>query len=404
VKWWVLLLAAVVIAGATISRSPDFVLRPQFWGDEARWFVEAYSRGFIRSLLEPQRGYLCIASKLPELIAVHVPLAKAPAVFNWYTIAIQTLTFGYLLTGRLAHVASFHIRALLCAVWIAVPNAAEIYSLTDSQWNLAVLGALIVLSAPPVTTAWKVFDVVSIALISVTGPFGILLTLIAGVYWIVRRVRWTLVIAGVLIAGSCLQVITLAHALESCRTRELTNPLALRIIAGQVFLFGTAHAGNLIAGGNHETAASVLSVVVITLGLAAVAYCVARGPVELKLLLAFAGLVALSAFRRLQCDPGWDWISMMDPAYAVRYWYIERLAFFAVLLWLAVQARNLAIRGVAGSALALVVFSSATHWKYPPRPDLHFSEYANAFDKLPRGTQFTIPVNPPGWEMKLVKR
>jgi hypothetical protein len=43
-------------------------------------------------------------------------------------------------------------------------------------------------------------------------------------------------------------------------------------------------------------------------------------------------------------------------------------------------------------------------WSHPVFQDLHFSEIASRFESAPAGTAVTIPLNPAGWNMRLVKR
>jgi hypothetical protein len=42
-------------------------------------------------------------------------------------------------------------------------------------------------------------------------------------------------------------------------------------------------------------------------------------------------------------------------------------------------------------------------WRYPAYPDRHFAQYVAQFDRVPRGMPFTIPINPHGIPMMLIK-
>jgi hypothetical protein len=50
-----------------------------------------------------------------------------------------------------------------------------------------------------------------------------------------------------------------------------------------------------------------------------------------------------------------------------------------------------------------MLLAIAKHWQYWPMPNLHFPTYAMKFERLPTGATMTIPVNPPGWSMTLIK-
>ncbi len=402
--WWGLLLAIVLIAAAVISRKPELVTNPQFWGDEASWFADAYSNGVLHSLLLAQGGYLCVASKLPVLLAIHVPLAHAPAVFGWFTAGAQVLLGGFLLTSRLTRAAPIQARALLCFLWIAVPNCAEIDTLNNTQWTFAVLGALVLLSEPPKAKAWIAFDFVAICLISLTGPFCILLLPVGILFYLMRRNRWTIVLSSILAAGSVIQYITLSHYLGPCSPVRVLKPLLLRVLAGQLFLFGTVNGGKIVADAPLQSrAAAGLGALIVVIGLCIVGYVLVRAPLELKLLTVFGCAVAVAVIRRLHCDPHWDWESLTNIFYAIRYWYIPRLVLLAILVWMIGRGHASWIRAATAVAVILIVASALSNWQYPPLTDLHFDRYAREFDHAPRGTRITIPVNPIGWSLTLVK-
>jgi hypothetical protein len=293
---------------------------------------------------------------------------------------------------------------LLCFLCVAIPNCSEIDSLNDTQWMLAALAVGVLVSSVPQTTAWRIFDVTAMSLISVTGPFSILLVPLAIVLWLIRRARWTLVLTLLLATGALIQLVVLSHAMNTCKPREIFDPLLIKLSAGQIFLFGTLNGGNLLS---HTTLAAsdviALAALVIMGGTSLLVYALLKGPLELKLFACFAGLVLVAAFRRLHCDSGWDWQSLMSVSYATRYWYIPRLAVLALLVWTTGARRPAWIRFAAATAILLVIGSAFAHWRYPAWPDQNFPKYAHAFERVPAGTQFSIPVNPPGWKIILIK-
>src|SRR6185437_10512827 len=402
--WWGFLLALVFIAAAVISRKPSLVFHAQFIADEGLWFADAYINGALHSLFQPQAGYLCIASKLPVVLALHVPLVYAPVVFGVFAAGVHALMAGFLLTSRLAHVASLQARTMLCVLCIAIPNCSEIDSLNDTQWMLAALAFAVLVSTAPKTTAWRVFDVVSISLISVTGPFSVLLLPFAVVFWAIRRTRWTVLLSCLLAAGASIQILTLAHAMNTCRPREILDLLLIKLSAGQIFLFGTLNGGNILTAPSVQPVETMaLATFVLIAGISLAIYALLNAPLELKLFVCFAALVLAAALRRLHCDSGWDWQSLMSVSYATRYWYIPRLAVLAVLVWMVGGARPMWLRAAGIVAIFLLAGSAFSGWRYPAWPDQDFPKYAHAFEHVPAGTQFSIPVNPPGWKIILVK-
>lgn len=402
---WTFAPALLLIALAAISRKPDLITNPQFLGDECTWFAEAWFSGPWHAIFHPQAGYLCVTSKIPLLIAIHLPLTAAPAVFDWCTICIQVLLAGFLLSDRLGHIGGLGARALLCFLCVAIPNSAEVESLNNTQWLLAVLCLLILFSAAPNRWAGRAVDLIAVALISVTGPFCLLLLPIALVLWWSRRWLWTAVLTSILGAGCAIQLFTLANSLPACRPMDILNPLGIRILAGQIFLFGALDGGSVLPhAGLQSTAALELAGLVFFAGVVMTGYALWKGPTELKLFVVFAGLVGVSVVRRLHCDSGWNWLSLMNTGFAVRYWYIPRLAVLAVLVWLIGCSRPLWVRTLGAVAIMAISLFAVTHWQYAPAPDYHWHYYAHLVERSPRGTTVWIPVNPPGWQFFLVSR
>jgi len=301
----------------------------------------------------------------------------------------------------LANVAGLNARLLLAFLCIALPNSAEVESLNNTQWMLAVLCLLILFGSPPKSAAAKAFDIAAVGLISVTGPFCLLLLPIACLLWWFQRVRWTALLACIIGVGCGIQLFTLAHALPPCRPMDVLNPLGIQILSGQIFLFGALHGGTLVP---NPSEAMDIEILVLALGLLTAIYAFWKGARELKLFLLFAFLICVSIGRRLHCDTGWSWQSLMSPDFAVRYWYIPRLAFLAVLVWLIGRARPQWVRIAGAAAVIALSLFAVTHWRYSTWPDYHWRYYAHLVERSPRGTTVWIPVNPPGWKFFLVAR
>ena len=394
--------AALVLAGV-ISRRPDLITNPQLIADEGNWFGDAYMHGVWHSLLHPQAGYLCIGSKLANAFAVLVPLVYAPAVCCVFAIAVQVLTFWYLLTPRLELAAPLRARALLCFLWLGLPNAAEVLTLNNTQWILATLGALVLLSKPPESILWRIFDIAAIFLMGLTGPYCILLLPIVVAYWFFRRAKWTLTLLAILGVTAVIQTYVLTRWPMVCVPRQVLKNGALRVLATKVFLVGTL-AMNSSAYHAIMTKGAILPGAIILIGLTAVVVVLFRAPLELRLFVVFACLVVAATAYRLHCDPEWQWQYLAMPGYAERYWYIPKLGYVACLLWLALDRKlSLLARSIPIIAVLLLTVVSITSWRYPAFPDYHWSRYARALQDSPPGTTIAVPVNP-GWIITLTKR
>jgi hypothetical protein len=61
-------------------------------------------------------------------------------------------------------------------------------------------------------------------------------------------------------------------------------------------------------------------------------------------------------------------------------------------------------RGAAIALLVLVAIMGArVDWRLLAFTDFQFKHYANLYRSIPPGASLTVPINPPGWEMKLKK-
>ena len=317
---------------------------------------------------------------------------------------IHALTYWYLLTSRLEHAGPLYARAVLCFFWIGVPSAAEILTLLNAQWSLAVLAALILVSKPPDSRAWKIFDVVVLLAMGLTGPYCILLLPIALAMWLARHARWTLVLSVLLLLTSVIQMSALRHWVGVCVPRQILGSNALLLLATKIFLVGALGTKAAILHAFMAKGAIPAGAVVLV-GAAIVLFTLMRAPLELRLFLAFGWLVVAAAASRLRCDSGWQWEPMLTPAYAERYWYIARLGLIASLLWLALD-RNIKLVKRVPSMLVLILLAYVTlaSWQYPPAPDLHWPQYVKAFRHAPAGTTVSIPINPgPAFTLNLTR-
>lgn len=405
-KWQGWIIAIILITFGVISRKPDLISNPQFFGDESTWYKQAYEDGAFQTLFTNQAGYLILGSRLPSLVTVHAGFSEGPRIYLLYTVALEVVCISFLLTSRLSGTADLRSRMLLALLWIALPNSEEINTLNCTQWPLAVLGALFLLSDKPRTVLWRVVDLLAMFIIALTGPFCIFLLPIGLILFAARRFRnrWTLVLTGILAFGCVVQGWTLSHHLEQCRPQAIQVTSALEVITAQVFLFGAAHDGwTVLFAPLGSPTATRFSILIVVCGMALITYAMLKGTLSLRTFIAYGFLVLLACGNRLHCSAGWLWDALLlSPAYGARYWYIERLALLALFVWMLSAARPTAIRLAGATAIALVLIVSVRNWTYPPSPDLHFSQYATAFEQSPKGTLMTIPINP-GWKLVMLK-
>jgi hypothetical protein len=98
-----------------------------------------------------------------------------------------------------------------------------------------------------------------------------------------------------------------------------------------------------------------------------------------------------------------QWSVLWRPGTSVRYWFIPMLGFVTIITWLLGAKRPHQLRLTAKIALITMTTGILLDWRYPAFTDLNFRGYSKQFVEAPTGTKVTIPINPPGWSMELIK-
>jgi hypothetical protein len=138
------------------------------------------------------------------------------------------------------------------------------------------------------------------------------------------------------------------------------------------------------------------------MGCAVLAWGAWAGPLELRGFLAFGLTIFAASLARPQANctlPQWQVLFHID---GCRYWLFPMLAFMATLVRM-LDARAEPFRWFAAALLLACAPGIVRDWRLPAYADLNFPAYARAFSQAPSGAIVTIPINPPGWKMELVK-
>jgi len=404
--WW---LAAIALTFAVlVLRRPDAVLNPQFYADDGHtWFQQAYNEGAARSLFHIYGGYFQVLSRLAAVSALGVPLLRAPLVMNLMALLVEALPPLFLLSPRMRNIGRLALRGLLALLYLTVPKAPDVHAnITNAPLNLALLAFLVVIAEPPASLAGRIFDVVLLTLMALTGPACILLFPVTLLVAAKRRQGWTLVLLSIVGSGSIVQGVALLMTGERLhQTLGASFPRFCRIVAGQVVL-PVVQGRNRLDQLAHSPAGALVPACLITaLTAMLLLYALWRGSLELRSFILFASLLLAAALAFPTPNATSDhWGPMMAPGGAGRYWYIPGLALMAILLWLLGRQRPAALRLVGAILLSCMIYGATKHWRFASFPDLHFPDYAQQFERLPPGSSIEIPLNPPGWSMTLTKK
>ena len=127
-----------------------------------------------------------------------------------------------------------------------------------------------------------------------------------------------------------------------------------------------------------------------------------RGPLELRLLIGYAGLCLGLALARPQVNltlPQWP-ILLHGPL-GGRYFMLPVVALVMSMLWVTSRCSGIGRVALGGAWCAVFLAGAVTHWTYPPYTDLHPSAQADRLAHAAPGTDVALPINPPGWAMVL---
>ena len=390
-----------------ISRRPEAILHAQFYAEDGHvWFADAYNLGFWDTLFRAQDGYFQTFSRLGGALAVLAPMVLAPLVLNVIAIAAQALPASLLLMGRSSEWGSFRFRALLAAAFLALPNCTEpSFGITESQWMLAFSAFLLLVAREPRSWIGRTLDILFLLLSGMSGPFCFFLLPIAVFVAWSRRTGWPWAPVGALTVGALVQAYGLLvidrvgrphfplGASPALFTRILGGNVVLGAVLGRTRLAIMPGTGIFLFLLCSLIAASVIVVV-----------CFLKSKIEMRLFFAWtAALLAASLVMPAAYPPpgGTVW-EMLAKACGVRYWLFPSVAFTWALLW-SMWSRQKGVKILATVFLVVMCFSIVLSWEEPPFKDFHFADYARRFEAAPPGTVMVIPINPEGWNMRLVK-
>ncbi|MEI7295342.1 hypothetical protein WCQ02_24645 [Paraburkholderia tropica] len=171
----------LIVLLIAFCRMPDRLIYGFLWGEDGHeWLVHARSDG-LRSLAEPYAGYLHFLPRIIALAFVHVaPDYMAPRILVWISALGLCCVCGYIYSFARRMLSETFSWAFALTP-ILVPHDGEVWlNITNLQWVVAP-AFLIVLwdefcsdKATESSTFGDITRIIALALLSLTGPFGII--------------------------------------------------------------------------------------------------------------------------------------------------------------------------------------------------------------------------------------
>jgi hypothetical protein len=303
----------------------------------------------------------------------------------------------------------FPIRLAAALLYCGMPNSFEVHCIAlNSRVHLVVLAALIIVSAPPRGFPGKLFGISALILTGLSGPYVLLLAPVAiWRHWRVRSSatrRNSLILAATL----CCAIFALLDSVGSRSGPPIGAGLFefIRIVGGQLAM------GFFLGKGTYATivrqpcfdAAAVVSLLIFSVLLVLIVLR-ARSEIRSLLIIGF-GSLALALASPVGAPSGMtQWHPLWSiPGHGQRYLFVPMAMTLLALAAAAGRGQGRVWRGAAIVLLVLVAIMGArVDWMLPRFSDLQFRHYANLYRFVPPGAYLTIPINPPGWQMKIKK-
>jgi hypothetical protein len=407
----ILLLFYLLFATLLVTRRPDCIRNPQFWAEEGtRFFVDAREHSVWINLATYSYGYFDLLVRLIHQAAALVRLEYAPLMLVLSALAIQATIPTFVISARCANwMGIFPIRLAAALLYCGLPNSFETHCIAlHARVHLAVLAALVIVSTLPFSRLGKLFDAGTLTLSAFSGPFVLLLAPTA--LWRQWHARTSASRRNCLIL--VIGFIFAIFAIIGSGRQRLGIPLGaslrggIRIVGGQFtlgFLLGEKLYASILRQGWFNVAA-----VASFLALALIIFLIlAYGKTELRYLL-FIGLgsLAIALTVPIGAAPGMtSWRTLWSiPGNGQRYYLVPMAMLLFALSALVGSGKTNASRWIAATLLLILgVTGVRSDWKLPAFTDFQFRKYVALYRSLPPDSCVTIPINPPGWHMKIRK-
>ena len=394
---------------AIVLRRPDAVTNPQFYAEDGTyWFADAYNHG-LAALLQSSAGYLQTLPRLVALPASNLGLVQGALLFNAVAIGVQVAPAGLLVSRRFQGFAPLRVRAALACAYVLLPNIELDANITNAQWHLAVLAAMILVAQAPQRSWWRAADLSILLLCGLTGPFSLLLLPGAAVLgWrTVSERRWYACAGLTLLATLMLQAVVFVQSHRGTGAAlgaSLSNLVS--IIADRVVLAGSfAQEGHGRFHSQGRPFGAVIASLIVLAAAAVVVMALLRTSLRIRVfVLVCMGITAASLVSPLVPPggpPAWSVFAATNGA--ERYFFSAELAWLVcVVVAVAAIPRHLG-RDLAVVAVALCFLSGPLlMWRYPAYADLHPAASEARLRTSPPGSAVTIPINP-DWVMTLTR-
>lgn len=389
-----LLASELAVLGVLLWRKTDAFLNPQFWAEDGTVFFQQVYEGGFETLWTTYAGYHHLIPRIVAWLATFAPFEVVPAIYNGAAFLAMGSVVAMLHSPRLQLPAPFAFSLAL----VLIPHfTGEVFmNLTNVQWPLALLLLLTVLQDEPGT--WRGLGVDALVLIvaGLSTPLVVLTlpVLFLRVAWRKRwrENRWW--IAELALAS----VISTVQMVAFLQQPTVPAPSAGHQPSSWIELLGWKTFGTLFLGRTlpyEQSPSLLLAVGVVVLGW--MIWRLSGLSLGRRFALpgfAFGWATCALAFYKFRAAAD----LLVPAAAAVRYVYVVWVVICWGLIAVVIADRAWA-RSVGGVLLLIILHSSLTTvFRTPPYQDYAWATHAPA---LEAEEPVWIPINPPGWRIKV---
>lgn len=399
-----------VIFFVIASRRPDIIFNAQPWAEDGKiWIENIYNNGFWSSVLLPQNGYYQTISRLTYGVALLFGISKAALISNIIAISIRCFFVMFVLSERLS-IIKIQYRIAAVIYFLLMPNLSEGYvNITNVHWYLSLYLMAILISDDANSKSWKLHDFTILIISSLSGPFVVFIAPCL----ILKRIAQRGGIVGaikkinsfdVVMALCCLvQVVAILASSDAGRSAAplgasftlLSSIIAYRVVGGTFFPNDYIH-----PMAQHTT----LNVAVFSLLALALIYLFIKSCWRTRSAIIFPVLMIGFALAKpmMSLDQP-QWPTFLIPGGGERYFFITNFSFYCLLLCLISRFWN---RSISPLMLMVIVTMPLMIRGYimPPMAEVGYKDDVMKFIKMNPGESMPIHINPPGWEMNLLKK
>lgn len=383
-------------------RRPDALLNAQPWAEDGTIFLQQAIYSSIGSIFIPYAGYYLAIPRAVALIALQFGLANAPLIMNICALLISVFCISYIFRPQFRILIPNDSHRFFLAVLIACLPITEIFlNITNIQWFLIVfltLWSTNVIFNPetPSMTTYNFFEMLFVIFSFLSCPLSIILIpgLLLGAILKLKRKQITFNLLYIAPIASLLGYFIACSFINKSSTFYAPSILpSVNMITSQIFVRSFYYN---IYDFNYRHTFLIAGFIIALIAYSIInrrQYHIDGWLVSLFIL----NILVLILFRP-------SYIEIFSSSNGVGGG--ERYLFYPMVLLAIAIIRHIStfnaskLRYVLYILLIIVVVNGALHYQLPPFHDYHFHSSVQGFD--PQGTSdYGVPINPPGWYMKL---